>query len=181
MNLNKVKFTEEHAIEVTNWKYEGKYSIYNLPPWEEIKKKNFSLAKEDKRKNFISFINDNKELIGFISLLDEGSSVFFGIGMKPNYCGMGIGKEIISLGLQECRNKYSTKPIVLNVRTWNMRAVKCYESQGFKIVETKVQNAFKRWRIFCYEVSIVYNNSLIVNTTIKIKKYICVGHSNKCL
>ncbi|EQI28099.1 putative femA-like peptidoglycan biosynthesis protein, partial [Clostridioides difficile Y184] len=70
----------EHAIEVTNWKYEGKYSIYNLPPWEEIKKKNFSLAKEDKRKNFISFINDNKELIGFINLLDEGSSVFFGIG-----------------------------------------------------------------------------------------------------
>lgn len=139
MNLNKVKFTEEHAIEVTNWKYEGKYSIYNLPPWEEIKKKNFSLAKEDKRKNFISFINDNKELIGFINLLDEGSSVFFGIGMKPNYCGMGIGKEIIGLGLQECRNKYSTKPIVLNVRIWNMRAVKCYESQGFKIVETKVQ------------------------------------------
>ncbi len=50
MNLNKVKFTEEHAIEVINWKYEGKYSIYNLPPWEEIKKKNFSLSKEDKEK-----------------------------------------------------------------------------------------------------------------------------------
>lgn len=41
MNLNKVKFTEEHAIEVINWKYEGKYSIYNLPPWEEIKRRIF--------------------------------------------------------------------------------------------------------------------------------------------
>lgn len=32
MNLNKVKFTEEYAMEVTNWKYEGEYSIYNLSP-----------------------------------------------------------------------------------------------------------------------------------------------------
>ncbi|MGO1042608.1 hypothetical protein ACTPEO_07725 [Clostridioides difficile] len=69
MNLNKVKFTEEHALEVTNWKYEGEYSIYNLPRWEEIKKKNFSLAKEDKRKNFISFISDNKEIDRFYKLI----------------------------------------------------------------------------------------------------------------
>lgn len=142
MKLNKVIFTEEHVIEITNWKYEGEYSIYNLPSWNEIKKNNLSLAKEDKRKNFISFIDDNKELIGFINLLDKGSSVFFGIGIKPDYCGMGIGKEIISLGLEECRNKYSTKPVVLEVRTWNKRAVKCYESQGFKIVETKIQKTY---------------------------------------
>lgn len=142
MKLNKVIFTEEHAIEITNWKYEGEYSIYNLPSWNEIKKNNLSLAKEDKRKNFISFIDDNKELIGFINLLDKGSSIFFGIGIKPDYCGMGIGKEIISLGLEECRNKYSTKPVVLEVRTWNKRAVKCYESQGFKIVETKIQKTY---------------------------------------
>ncbi|KPI53232.1 acetyltransferase [Clostridioides difficile] len=142
MKLNKVIFTEEHVIEITNWKYEGEYSIYNLPSWNEIKKNNLSLAKEDKRKNFISFIDDNKELIGFINLLDKGSSVYFGIGIKPDYCGMGIGKEIISLGLEECRNKYSTKPVVLEVRTWNKRAVKCYESQGFKIVETKIQKTY---------------------------------------
>ncbi|CZR95994.1 MULTISPECIES: GNAT family N-acetyltransferase [Clostridioides] len=142
MKLNKVIFTEEHVIEITNWKYEGEYSIYNLPSWNEIKKNNLSLAKEDKRKNFISFIDDNKELIGFINLLDKGSSVFFGIGIKPDYCGMGIGKEIISLSLEECRNKYSTKPVVLEVRTWNKRAVKCYESQGFKIVETKIQKTY---------------------------------------
>lgn len=139
MNLNKVRFTEEHAIEVTNWKYEGEYSIYNLPSWDEIKKNNFLLAKEDKRKNFI---DDNKELIGFINLLDKGSSVFFGIGIKPDYCGTGIGKEIISLGLKEYKNKYNTKPLVLEVRTWNTRAVKCYESQGFKIVETKIQKTY---------------------------------------
>ncbi len=139
MNLNKVRFTEEHAIEVTQWKYEGEYSMYNLPSWEEIKKNNFSLAKEDKRKNFISFIDDSKELIGFINLLDEGDSVFFGIGIKPDYCGKGIGKEIINLGLQECKNRYNDKPIVLEVRTWNTRAVKCYESQGFNIVDTKKQ------------------------------------------
>lgn len=90
MNLNKVRFTEEHAREVTKWKYEGEYSMYNLPSWDEIKNNDFSLAKEEKRKNFISFIADSKELVDFINLLDEVDSVFFGIGIKLDYCGKGI-------------------------------------------------------------------------------------------
>lgn len=137
MNLNKARFTEEHAIDVSKWKYTDEYSIYNLPPWEEIKNNNFSLSREDKRKNFISFMNNNEELIGFINLLDEGDSVLFGIGIKPDYCGKGIGKEIIRLGLEECKNRYDDKPIVLEMRTFNIRAIKCYESQGFRIVDTK--------------------------------------------
>lgn len=43
MNLNPVKFTEELAKEITTWKYEGDYSIYNLPSWDEIIKKQISL------------------------------------------------------------------------------------------------------------------------------------------
>lgn len=39
MNLNPVKFTEELAKEITTWKYKGDYSIYNLPSWDEIIKK----------------------------------------------------------------------------------------------------------------------------------------------
>lgn len=41
MNLNKVKFTEEHAIEVTNWKYESEIFNIQSTSMEEIKKKNF--------------------------------------------------------------------------------------------------------------------------------------------
>ncbi|MEY8624735.1 hypothetical protein AALJ34_14140 [Paraclostridium bifermentans] len=49
MNLNPVEFTEELAKEITTWKYEGDYSIYNLPSWDEIIKKQISLCKKEKR------------------------------------------------------------------------------------------------------------------------------------
>ena len=102
---------------------------------KEIKKKNFSLAKEDKRKNFISFINDNKELIGFINLLDEGSSVFFGIGMKPNYCGMGIGKEIMEFMIDEYKETCST--VQLACIKENLKGLCFWEKLGFKEIDVK--------------------------------------------
>lgn len=65
-----------------------------------------------------------------------------GIGVKPEYCGVGIGKQIIKMALDECSKRYENKPIILEVRSWNKRAIKCYESQGFKIVKIKKQETY---------------------------------------
>ena len=142
MNLKPVKFTEELAKEITTWRYEGEYEIYNLPSWDEVIKKQISLCKKEKRENFIGYLNEENNLIGFVNLVDEGDSVFFGIGVKPEYCGAGIGKQIIKMALDECSKRYENKPIILEVRSWNKRAIKCYESQGFKIVKIKKQETY---------------------------------------
>lgn len=89
MNLNPVKFTEELAKEITTWKYEGDYSIYNLPSWDEV-----------------------------------------------------IKKQIVSMALDECKRRYPSKPIILEVRSWNKRAIRCYESQGFKVIDRKDQETY---------------------------------------
>lgn len=142
MNLKPVKFTEELAKEVTTWKYEGDYEIYNLPSWDEVLKKQISLCREEKRKNFIGYVNEENNLVGFINLVDEGDSVFLGIGVKPKYCGFGIGKQIIKMALDECKKRYKNKPIILEVRSWNKRAINCYESQGFKVINIKKQETY---------------------------------------
>ncbi|MDU2686218.1 GNAT family N-acetyltransferase [Paeniclostridium sordellii] len=142
MNLKPVKFTEELAKEVTTWKYEGDYEIYNLPSWDEVLKKQISLCREEKRKNFIGYVNEQNNLVGFVNLVDEGGSVFLGIGVKPKYCGVGIGKQIIKMALDECRKRYKNKPIILEVRSWNKRAINCYESQGFKVINIKKQETY---------------------------------------
>ena len=134
--------SEEQAIQISNWKYEGKYEIYNLPDWDTMIKEKYSLCDEIKRKRFISFVNEENELIGFTNLLDEGSNVFFGIGLNPKYCSKGIGKSIIKLALNRCKSKYPGKPVILEVRTWNTRAVDCYKSQGFEIIEVKQQETY---------------------------------------
>ena len=90
----------------------------------------------------ISYTNEDGEFVGFVNLLDEGDSVFFGIGVKPDYCGKGIGKTITKMALTESQKRFPNKPIVLEVRTWNKRAIHCYQSQGFKIVEIKKQETY---------------------------------------
>lgn len=142
MNLKPVKFTEELAKEITTLRYEEEYEIYNLPSWDEIINKQISLCKKEKRENFIGYLNEENNLIGFVNLVDEGDSVFLGIGIKPEYCGVGIGKQIIKMALDECSKRYENKAIILEVRSWNKRAIKCYESQGFKIVKIKKQETY---------------------------------------
>lgn len=142
MKLTAHKLSEEQAKEISNWKYTGEYSIYNLPSWDKMVQENYSLTDNVKRERYIGYINEDGDLVGFVNLLDEGDAVFFGIGIKPNYCSNGIGKVITKMALIESQNRFPNKPVILEVRTWNKRAVNCYKSQGFEIVETKKQQTY---------------------------------------
>lgn len=128
MKLTAHKLSEEQAKEISNWKYIGEYSIYNLPAWTKMIQENYSLTDNVKRERYIGYINEDGELVGFVNLLDEGDTVFFGIGIKPNYCSKGIGKVITKMALIESQNRFPNKPVILEVRTWNKRAVNCYKS-----------------------------------------------------
>ncbi|MFR1709320.1 MAG: GNAT family N-acetyltransferase [Clostridium sp.] len=142
MKLTAHKLSEEQAKEISNWKYTGEYSIYNLPSWDKMIKENYSLTDNVKRERYIGYINEDGELVGFVNLLDQGDTVFFGIGIKPNYCSKGIGKVITKMALIESQNRFPNKPVILEVRTWNKRAVNCYKSRGFEIVEIKQQQTY---------------------------------------
>ena len=122
--------TEEEKILITEWKYEGEYSVYNAEPYEEQKKKGFGFA--NPQNHFYSFY-DEKKLIGFINLYEEKTEVFFGIGVKPEDCGKGYGSQMTETACKISRRLFPGKPLYLEVRTWNQRAVRCYEKAGFHI------------------------------------------------
>lgn len=123
--------TEEEKILIMEWKYEGEYSVYNAEPNEEQKKKGFGFA--NPQNHFYSFY-DEKKLIGFINLYEEETEVFFGIGVKPEECGKGYGSQMTETACKISRRLFPGKPLYLEVRTWNQRAVRCYEKAGFHIV-----------------------------------------------
>ena len=123
--------TEEEKILITEWKYEGEYSVYNAEPYEEQKKKGFGFA--NPQNHSYSFY-DEKKLIGFINLYEEKTEVFFGIGVKPEECGKGYGSQMTETACKISRRLFPGKPLYLEVRTWNQRAVRCYEKAGFHIV-----------------------------------------------
>lgn len=133
MKLSLSKFTIENAKEICNWKYEGEYAIYNYPDYNKAFNERWAITVEEKRKNeFFSIINEYKGLCGYVRFQVKDNDILFGIGLKPSLCGQGFGNTVMGLIKEKCKELYPKKDIVLEVRTFNKRAIKCYEKAGFK-------------------------------------------------
>ena len=124
------KTTEEEKYTICEWKYDGDYATYNNPSYKEQKRMHRGFA--NPRNNFYSFF-DGDCLVGYINLVEEEATVFFGIGVNPAFCNQGYGQLIARKARDLSLQLYPGKPIYLEVRTWNMRAVRCYEKAGFHI------------------------------------------------
>lgn len=135
------RLTEEQAKDICDWKYEGKYWVYNYPTWSIVKKCLWGISDESKReKQFMSLKDKNNNLFGYIRMIENNEYVMIGIGLKPICCGKGLGSIVMDLLKKECFNRYKDKKIVLEVRSFNTRAIKCYEKAGFKRIDTLIRN-----------------------------------------
>ena len=124
------EITEEEKEEISRWRYDGEYAIYNLPSYEEMKQQNCGLA--NPKNHFFSFY-EKQCLVGYVNLCPEGKEVFFGIGVKPECCGQGYGQKMTVLASILSEALFPGKPMYLEVRTWNRRAIQCYKKVGFVV------------------------------------------------
>lgn len=124
--------TDRDKREVCSWHYDGEYRIYDLPSYEEMKERKIGFLNPEKEKNFRVFL-DGDTLVGFVNILEEEKEVFIGIGIAPDLCGRGYGCKMLVETYRISQKLYPKKPLYLEVRSWNLRAVKCYEKAGFGI------------------------------------------------
>ena len=117
---------------ISNWKYEGEYGLYNMPPYREQKEQRTAFGNPERVQNYYTYC-DGDRLIGFTSILEKEKEVSIGIGIDPKICGRGYGEEILMLAAEISQTLYPGKPLCLEVRTWNQRAVRCYEKAGFQM------------------------------------------------
>ena len=137
MKLMLVDFTEVYAKEICEWKYDGEYSIYNYPKWNKISNEKWGITIEEKRKSeFNAVIDEYNCLCGYIRLLNKNEYILIGIGLKPSLCGQGLGNALMEIVKRQCKKIYPNKKIVLQVRSFNERAIKCYKRAGFNVVDT---------------------------------------------
>lgn len=135
--------SEDILREIIAWKYEGEFAEYNLDSYESLKKRKSSMIDPNKAKNYICFFNQN-ELIGYTNLIErENGDLFLGIGVAPKYCSKGIGKELLIDTISKAKEKYAGKSIVLQVRSWNKRAIACYTKVGFEIFKVETITDYK--------------------------------------
>ena len=133
--------TEEEKAAISLWQYAGEYAIYNMPPYDEQKRLGRGFANPEN--HFTSFY-DGDTLVGFINLSEENAEVFFGIGIAPELCGRSYGQQLTTAACELSRKLYPGKPLYLQVRTWNVRAVHCYEKAGFRITGAPVRAAERK-------------------------------------
>ena len=124
--------SDEVKRQICAWKYDGEYGLYNLPAYEEMKARQIGFLNPKSQNNYYGFW-DESVLVGFVNILEEEKEVFIGIGVNPDLCGKYYGQRILLKAYEISKKLYPNKPLYLEVRTWNTRAVKCYENAGFRI------------------------------------------------
>ena len=124
--------TETEKQIVCSWKYPNEYALYNLPTYDEMKAKKLGFMNPASANNYHSFY-DKDIFAGFVNILEEATEVFIGIGTNPDYCNRGYGQQMLQIAYEFSKSQHPAKPLYLEVREWNKRAIHCYEKAGFVI------------------------------------------------
>ena len=133
--MNQLKYRnlmDDDKQQICGWKYAGEYEIYNLPPYDVMKAQRIGFMNPCNEKNYFAFLDKNV-LVGFVNILEEDTEVFIGVDVDPVLCGKHYGRSILEEAYHISKRLYPKKPLYLEVRTWNMRAVTCYKNAGFHI------------------------------------------------
>ena len=133
--MNQLKYrvlTEEDKQQICAWEYTGEYKIYDLPSYDMMKAQKKGFMDPENEKNYFAF-RDGDVLVGFVNISEEDTEVFIGIGVNPVLCGKHYGRRMLEEAYHISKRLYPEKPLYLEVRTWNMRAVMCYKNAGFHI------------------------------------------------
>lgn len=123
--------TPEAVKEICSWNYPPPYDAYNYMSFNEAIKNKSPLLNEASADNYLCFW-DNGVLVAYLGIFQKGESVFLGIGLAPDYCSKGLGKEYLNYGINIAKTRFPNKEIWVQVRSWNIRAIRCYENCGFK-------------------------------------------------
>ena len=86
----------------------------------------------------VNLSNQNRTglITGFINIMKRADRVELGLGIKPEFCGRHLGHDFVLLAVDEAKRAYPGESIVLKVRPFNKRAIKCYLNSGFELTET---------------------------------------------
>lgn len=122
--------TKQWAEEIINWKYEAPYDAYNMPnAYDELLASYYAIIDDDKLLGFYCY--------GYDAQVPPGeypdTHLDFEIGMKPSFCGKGLGESFMHEVIKELKNE--GKPLRLTVLPFNKRAIKLYQKLGFKEVQ----------------------------------------------
>jgi len=133
-NLQIGYMTKEYAHLISEWKYDGIYSMYN--------NSNDMLDSFMDGNHFVCIGKSNR-LVGYYCFGEDAriptiennvydnEFVDVGLGMTPLLCGQGFGLTFLETGLKYACGLYKSNRFRLSVVHFNERAINVYKRFGF--------------------------------------------------
>jgi len=84
------------------------------------------------------------ELVGFYYFEPKPPDLDYGLGLRPDLTGRGLGLEFFLAGLEFGRSRYEPRRVFLHVAAFNERARRVYERAGFRVVSSHTRT-FERF------------------------------------
>ncbi|MFI2859196.1 GNAT family N-acetyltransferase [Paenibacillus sp. JSM ZJ436] len=132
-----VPMTFEHAIDVCSWRYPEPYNIYGWLPWEQMVQLGVEFGDPlIREEQYLSVVDEQDRLWGFAQLFPLDRVIRIGLGMRPDWCGHGMGKRFVEAIVDEAKRRYPSGPLDLEVLAWNERAIRTYRKAGFGITDS---------------------------------------------
>jgi aminoglycoside 6'-N-acetyltransferase/ribosomal-protein-alanine N-acetyltransferase len=117
------EFFEERA----RWRYEPPYDFYDDDGEPVLNPERFYAVRCD------------DGIVGFFYVELRDEKVFYGLGMRPDLTGRGLGLEFVRLGLDFVHEQFPGRLVILDVAEFNVRARTVYERSGFRVTGRKVR------------------------------------------
>jgi RimJ/RimL family protein N-acetyltransferase len=115
------------------WRYPPPYDFYDGdvdPP--ENPERYFAARDED------------GDLVGFYYFEPNPPDLDYGLGLRPDLTGRGLGLEFFLAGLEFARELYCPARVFLHVAEFNERARRVYQRAGFRVISSHVRT-FERF------------------------------------
>jgi RimJ/RimL family protein N-acetyltransferase len=128
--------TESRARETAGWRYDGDAAIYDHPDWRTMVAQGWGLTDAATReREFVALVDLEDRVGGFLRFMEREGRVDVGIGLRPDLCGRGLGAQAMALLEEEALRRRGPGLLRLEVRSFNERAIRCYEKAGWSHVK----------------------------------------------
>jgi RimJ/RimL family protein N-acetyltransferase len=138
--------TREDAEQIAGWRYQGEYSLYDIP--EEQRAAAIDYMTDPSSGYFGA--HDDGALMAFVSMGPDGrvpgwsydeSALDVGAGVRPDLTGQGRGTSFLRRALAFAESRAGGVPLRATIASWNERALKATERNGFARVGSFVNPA----------------------------------------
>jgi RimJ/RimL family protein N-acetyltransferase len=118
----------EVLAELGRWAYEPPYDFYDG---------RHEPVRDPER--YFAALDEDGALVGHYYFEKQGDVLVYGLGLRPDLTGKGLGLDFFRAGLEFGRERFRPQRIVLAVAAFNERAIKVYERAGFEVTGRHVR------------------------------------------